>query len=130
MNALFKAFGHPNILATHKTTLELTEEKNLSVKGDCIIGVKAELPDLTQFLSLKKAWMKIKVQDYEEIISFEPNPSYKKGRELVIRLGQHRSERTFGTDADKAAKHLNRRMIELIKNPEQEIQVEIYEKTA
>ena len=35
------AWGHPNILGTHETTFEITKEKELTKKGDCIIGVKA-----------------------------------------------------------------------------------------
>ena len=35
------AFGHPNIVANHKTTLEFTKEKHLSPKGDCIVGINA-----------------------------------------------------------------------------------------
>ena len=38
----FNAYGHPNILATHKTTLEFTKDKEVSLKGDCIVAVKAD----------------------------------------------------------------------------------------
>ncbi len=35
------AWGHENILSTHRTTIEITKDKNLTKKGDCIIGVNA-----------------------------------------------------------------------------------------
>ncbi|MFW9987484.1 MAG: DUF371 domain-containing protein, partial [Candidatus Odinarchaeota archaeon] len=35
------AYGHKNILCTHSTTIEITKEKNLTKKGNCIIGINA-----------------------------------------------------------------------------------------
>lgn len=41
--------GHPNVLATHKTTFEVTTDPSLTLQGDCIIGVGADRagPDLS-----------------------------------------------------------------------------------
>lgn len=41
--------GHHHVLATHKTTFEITTEPSLSLQGDCIIGVGADRagPDLS-----------------------------------------------------------------------------------
>ena len=43
-------YGHENIRATHKTTLEFTKDKNLTRNGDCIIAVAADkgLADLSR----------------------------------------------------------------------------------
>ena len=51
----FSCYGHKNILATHKNTLEFTKDEQLSLKGDCIVGVKAdyELRELKKFLKNK-----------------------------------------------------------------------------
>ena len=38
----FNAYGHPNILGTHKTTFEFTKDNELTLNGDCIVGVKAD----------------------------------------------------------------------------------------
>lgn len=35
--------GHPLVRAAHPTTFEITREKELTLKGDCIIGVGADL---------------------------------------------------------------------------------------
>jgi len=35
------AYGHENILCTHSTTIEITKEKSLTKKGNCIIGINA-----------------------------------------------------------------------------------------
>ena len=42
-------YGHKNIQATHKTTLEFTKDMHLSKKGDCIVAVAADkaLTDLS-----------------------------------------------------------------------------------
>jgi len=38
----FIAYGHKNITSRHKTTLEFTKDSNLTIKGDCIVGIKAD----------------------------------------------------------------------------------------
>jgi hypothetical protein len=36
------AVGHPNVLATHEKTIEITKEDFLTPTGDCIIGINAD----------------------------------------------------------------------------------------
>ena len=52
----FYAFGHPNIQATHKTTLEFTKDEYVSLRGDCIIGIDADfdLKSLKKFIKTFK----------------------------------------------------------------------------
>ena len=35
--------GHKNILSLHKKTIEITKDSQLTVNGDCIIGVGSNL---------------------------------------------------------------------------------------
>lgn len=42
MKYSFTCYGHENITCKHKTTLEFTKSNELSLKGDCIVGVKAD----------------------------------------------------------------------------------------
>ncbi|MXY37939.1 MAG: DUF371 domain-containing protein [Cenarchaeum sp. SB0664_bin_35] len=35
--------GHKNVRATHKTTIEITTDESLSVRGDCIVGVSSAM---------------------------------------------------------------------------------------
>ena len=56
-------FGHPLIKATHETTFEITKEEKISLKGDCIIGVKAnksckDLNDQLKSSKIKKILFK------------------------------------------------------------------------
>lgn len=39
----FRAKGHPNVRSTHRSTIEVTKERSLTERGDCIIGVESEL---------------------------------------------------------------------------------------
>ena len=39
MNFKIMAKGHENVLSLHKSTFEITKDKDLSLSGDCIIGL-------------------------------------------------------------------------------------------
>lgn len=74
MKYSFFAYGHPNITAKHKTTFEFTKDSELTLAGDCIIGVKADflLSDIKKFISKLKS-KKIRIE-----ISVEDDLSIKK----------------------------------------------------
>ncbi len=114
----FTAEGHKNVLATHKTTLEFTTGSNLTKDGDCIIAVNADfsLPQLQRFLSFKKIRITVAAGGIAETITAIPNRNFSSSREMVIRMGEFASERTFAVRADKAAVHLSRELIESLKN--------------
>ena len=42
MKYSFTCCGHENITCRHKTTLEFTKDSELSLNGDCIVGVEAD----------------------------------------------------------------------------------------
>jgi len=128
----FTVYGHKNIRGEHRTTLEFTKESDLSLQGDCIIGIKAtfdkeEVKKLAE--SGGKARMKLATGNLEETIEFELNPEWDDDKEIVIRMGEFVSKRTLGIHASKSSKTLSRKMINMMKDPEQEMVVEI-EKTA
>ncbi len=131
----FNAYGHPNILGTHKTTLEFTKDNELSLKGDCIIGVNADfdLNKIRQFIKKstnKKITITInpitknkKYQKIKETASAELNSNFDSDKELVIRKTDFVSERTFATKADKAAFELNKDLIDFLKEKKSKISV-------
>ena len=122
----FTAYGHPNMRAAHKLTLEFTKDTELTPKGDCIIGVNADfrLEELKKLLRHPRLRMTIRMDNEEKTLSFKPNPDFCSGHEIVIRLGAFLSDRTLGTDADLAAKHFHGWLPKL-KNPSQKLLVEI-----
>ena len=124
MGYSFNCYGHRNITAKHKTTFEFTKDEGLSLKGDCIIGVRSDfsLPSLKRFIKSLGGNKKITItietinnisndknktnKDYKrfiEKINCEINPDFNSDNEMVIRKGDFISERTFAIRADKAA---------------------------
>lgn len=125
---MFRAWGQPNIKAEHKTTIEFTKDEYVSPEGDCIIGVKAtfDKEKLKEFVKKhKKVKITIKTGALSETITAKTNPAFDDEKELVIRMGEHASARTFAVRADKAAKHLNRELVRALQmGSPMEVQIE------
>ncbi len=123
----FYAYGHENILATHEKTIEFTKDDFLTKKGDCIIGIKAnfDLEKLKKFLKFRKARMLIGSDRAKDEIVFGINPRFSSNNELVVRKTDFVSERTFGINANKSASGLNRKIFEILKNPDKKIKAVI-----
>lgn len=129
----FTAYGHPNILATHKTTLEFTKDSEVSLRGNCIVGVKAdfELNEIKEFIrnSKKKVTITIKTitnkQKIQEKISAEVNPDFNSDKEFVIRKSGFVSERTFAISSNKAAFELDKELISFLRKKDNKIVVVI-----
>ncbi len=128
MQYKFHAYGHPNILGTHKTTLEFTKDSELSLKGDCIIGVNAdfELEKLEVFIkksSNKKITIIIEAPDkkIKETIKAEISPEFSHNKELVIRKADFVSGRTLAIKSNKAAFELNKDLISFLKEKKNKI---------
>ena len=73
MKYSFACYGHENITAKHKTTLEFTKSNELSLKGDCIIGIKADfsIKEIKRFIESlgnnKKITITIETSDYNGV---------------------------------------------------------------
>ena len=130
MQYTFNAHGHPNILATHKTTLEFTRDSELSLKGDCIVGVRAdfELNKIKKIINKSKN-NKIKILIETEnkkingIIEAELNPNFNDNNEIVIRKTDFASERTLAYRSNKAAFALKMALIDFLKEKRNKITV-------
>ncbi|HII72655.1 TPA: HAD-IA family hydrolase [Candidatus Woesearchaeota archaeon] len=122
----FKAYGHPNILGTHMNTLEITKDKGVSERGNCIIAVGADFSG-TKISEMAKQYgrlrVRLQVAGLTDETEFKANRDFSSDHEIVIRLGNFESERTLGTDATKSSKMLDRRMIEKMQTPGQEMTV-------
>ncbi|HLC20244.1 MAG TPA: DUF371 domain-containing protein, partial [Candidatus Nanoarchaeia archaeon] len=123
----FQAFGHKNIRAAHRTTLELTREGNVTPAGDCIVGVRAtfELQRLKPFLLKEKIKITLRADGMEEEIIAVPNPRFTSGKEIVIRTTGFVSERTFAIHATKSAAGLRKDFKSLLCRPETVVTVTI-----
>jgi len=108
----FKAYGHENISALHKTTLEFTKDDFVTPTGDCIVGIKADFEVPKE--DLGKILISISAGDVTEQITARHNPLFDS-HEMVIRKSDFLDKRTFAIKADKAAVDLSRDMIDLLK---------------
>lgn len=125
----FKAFGHRNVLATHKSTYEFTKESELTKKGDCIVGVRSDF-DTKALVKLARennsARLRIFFRD-EEVFwdEFILNQNFKSEGEVVIRMSNFLSERTLGIKCMKSAKQIPRGIVKRLQNPCSTIRVVI-----
>lgn len=129
------AYGHRNLRGTHKTTLEITKAVNVTPKGDCIVAVNASksLCDLDKSLKviiaqpLSNVTLTLEVNGIiDEIKGFgNPRLSLNSCEDIVCRKSNFVSERTLMVKADKAAADLDRRIIQVLKDPKKELHVTI-----
>jgi hypothetical protein len=122
----FNAYGHAGIEGTHKGVLELTQKTGVIPKGDSVIGTRSDFqPDAVSALAQvsKKLKITLKVKSYVETITGECNMGFMPGNDIIIRKGPQMSPSTLIVNADKSAGDLSKKMIELLKNPEEHIVV-------
>ncbi|HJW66005.1 MAG TPA: DUF371 domain-containing protein [Candidatus Bathyarchaeia archaeon] len=127
------ASGHENIEATHPTTLEITKEKRLSRRGDCIIVVGADksFADFSDEFkeSLRKPNAKltltIEVNGIIEQINAHgsPNLILTHPSDMVVRKSTYVDNRTLAVNADKAASDLSREFVEKLRNQKQKARI-------
>ena len=130
---LISGFGHENVRATHKTTLEITAEKDLSREGDCIITVGADR-DFTGLSSEFKEKLRkpnarltllIEVDGIVDQVTAYGSPRLilSHPRDMVVRKSEFICDRTLAVRADKAANDLSRELVDKLKNPKQRTKI-------
>ena len=131
----FHAFGHPRILSTHPTTIEITRSQNLTIRGDCVIGVKSshglvDFPDeIKRLLGNNSGRGRLEMRVRDQVVSIEGRGA--KGlrfvdlNEIVVRRSGFVSERTLMVYSDKAALDIPRQMIKLLVEPGEKIWFEL-----
>ena len=128
MRYTFTAYGHSNILATHKTTLEITKDTELTKKGDCIVAVGADfsLQQLQRIIgSNDKIKLTIAVAGLKAEVIAVANKEFCSEKEIVLRKGSFVSGRTLGINADKAAAEMSKELVERLKNGKTVVSVTI-----
>ncbi len=127
MRFVIRAEGHPNIRATHKSTLEITKESNLTPKGDCIVGINAEfgISEIPQeikgsLLLQKTVTITLELPEYglrEEIEALgDKRLTFTHPTDIVVRKSNFVCGRTLAVRANKAAINLDREFISLLKD--------------
>ena len=120
----FTARGHRNIRATHRTTLEITKEADLTPRGDCIVAVGSEkgAADLNRELveALKRgaeATLTIEAGGVTETVRGRGDPriTLTHPTDIVVRKSLYVDSRTLMVEADKSALDLDRRLVEALR---------------
>jgi uncharacterized protein len=121
-------YGHGNIQSFHTRTIEITKNPNLTLRGDCIIGVSANKScwDLSDKLkhSLKDDNSSIIIDVIVGNMSFIINGLGNSRllllsrHDIVIRKSSFICERTMAIQCDKASSDIPREMIRSLQNPE------------
>ena len=119
--------GHKNILSLHKKTIEITKDSQLTVNGDCIVGVNSSLACVDLSENLKK---KIRNPDTEIVFTILVNEysfsvhgkgseklTLKHPSDIVLRKSAFTCSRTIAIKCDKASDDIPRKMVEKLQNP-------------
>ena len=136
---IITAYGHENIQATHKTTLEITKDKHLTKNGDCIIAVAANksLADLSpkfkEKLRRKNAILTIRIEAEGVVEEIKASGSshliLTHPTEIVVRKSDYISNRTLAIRADKASYDLSKRLVDKLKNPNEKVKITLTAKS-
>lgn len=119
--------GHKNIRSLHSRTIEITKDPNLTLNGDCIIGVSA-----TKSCSDLTSTMKNKIRKNQSIVEIdlivEPFSIKIHGigndnlllthlHDIVLRKSNFICDRTLCLSCNVSAIQIPRKMIDLLKDP-------------
>jgi len=124
----FAAHGHPNILATHEKTIEVTKETHLTTQGNCIAAVGAErgLTDLGGAMreavrnpsSVISLTLKVRERVFTTVGRGDPALTWDHPTDIVARMSGYTCSRTLMVHADKATIHIPRSLVQSLKNPD------------
>ncbi len=126
------AYGHENVLGTHNTTIEITKNNNLTLKGDCIIGINATKAssdlsnDLKNFIKTgKKFKIILKVENLEDSFYGFGNKKLRMldSEDIVFRKSKYICDRTVLINCSKSAKEINSDLIEKLKIPGKKLSI-------
>jgi hypothetical protein len=120
--------GHKNVRSLHPKSIEITMDSDLTVNGDCIVGVRAScgclgIPDKMKTLlqsPQSEVTCTILVGDLSYKITGRGSEklTMKNPHDIVIRKSNFTCPRTLSIGCDTASDSIPRQMIEALQNPE------------
>ncbi len=133
MEILITAHGHKNVMALHKTTIEITKDPRLTPAGDCIVAVGADkgfldlAPHVREAMRFGRLTLTFECGGQTWSVSGRGDPSLKMEHptEMVIRKSTYCCPRTLMVGADKAACDMPRDMVRALTVPGAEISIRI-----
>ena len=119
--------GHRNVRSTHGMTIEITRERRLTPRGDCIVGVGAAAgclglpPGLKERLRAPGAAVTVLIRaggrEFAVRGRGHPGLILTHPDDIVIRRSGYICPRTLAVGCDKAADLLPREMVESLRRP-------------
>ena len=119
--------GHKNILSLHEKTLEITKEPDLTINGDCIVGINADLAcrdlpeDFKKNVMSDDVKITFTIKAGKHSFSIHGNGSkkltLKHPKDIVLRKSAFVCTRTLAIKCDKASSDMPREMIHILQNP-------------
>jgi len=120
-------FGHPNVQSLHARTVEITKEEHLTLRGDCIIGVRAEkaCADIDEKIkhNLAKSGSHVQIEIivgnnvYEISGAGDERLTLTNTHDIVIRKTNFVCPRTLSVRCDRASSDIPRDMIKALQDP-------------
>src|SRR5438445_5667125 len=134
-HSIFQAYGHPAILSTHPTTLEITTSHELTHRGDCVVAVKSssavrDLPvGLKRVLSSSsgRGRLRLQVGPFEFTVEGRGDPrlSFSHQTDLVVRKSGFISDRTLMIHANKSSIDIPPDLLRVLQDATSRVTVEI-----
>ena len=119
--------GHENILSLHKKTIEITKDSQLTVNGDCIIGVGSNLACIDLPENFKKKIQNPTTEIKFSIVTDEHSftihgmgsekLTLKHSNDIVLRKSAFTCSRTIAIKCDKASDDIPRNMVKKLQDP-------------
>lgn len=134
MEILITAHGHKNIMAQHKTTIEITTDPRLSPSGDCIVAVGCDkgfldlAPHVKETMRRGKMTLTFECAGHTWSISGRGDPALRMEHptDMVIRKSTYCCPRTLMIGADKAAYDMPRDMVQALAVPGAVISIRLH----
>ena len=122
-------YGHPNVRSLHSKTVEITRDDRLTLRGDCIIGVRASkaCADFDQNLRRRLrsndsvVRIEIMVGDESFLINGKGDERFtlQNPHDIVIRKTGFVCPRTMSVRCDRASSDLPRKMVRMLQDTEE-----------
>ena len=119
--------GHENVRAFHPRTIEITTESDLTLQGDCIVGVSSECgcKEIPQKMKdkLRRSDSEIKITIHVNDEKFQivgrghDELKLENAHDIVIRKSSFVCPRTLAIQCDKASEDMPRKMIKMLQDP-------------
>ena len=125
MKFIFYAQGHPNVTSAHKSTFEVTMDKEIGKTADCIIGVASEksmtdfTPEFKRTMARADAHIKVILSTENAVDEIQgwghPDLDLDHPTDIVCRKSDYVCSRTLMIKSDKAACDLDKKLIQDLK---------------